>query len=575
MNAKEIISTTFDNIDYKGFDESDIVTALYSIPESDRSIFENTSELLAFQLVEGGNNEWNTYYGPFLIRADQTCFPSKEMITTEVLDYWEKRVDEVQNPMLKARYSGLLVDFKQQCNGNIRTIHIQAILDLIKGNYPKYAINGINKLQRAMRLAILSKNKGTIAEVKNAISEYETKVAKDYDAGIWGRIFLLMFENIKHFSEQEKTEYIDRLEGRLTTLTSKNIQGEGNDRFDPFVIEQAVDLLAQYYNKINDRTNLQRILNTLYDSYNKATIQFSAMQKQMYWDKLYRIFDNYQFKEKAKKILAELQNSSSDVIDEMQKIEMPFEIPQEQFEEFIKEMTSGSKKEVFGKFIAHFIPNKEYQKEQLLKISKDTPLLSLCPTQLFDYKGRPNSVVGNIENDLEGKLVLHISKSLNINALFIRAVIKENINNGFFSKENIMHFIQDCPLIEIDRKAIISKGVDAYLNEDYLTMLHLLIPQIENAVRNIVEKSGRSSLKRQKNNNGFQLMTFDDLLIDEAVLNIGADFAYYLRILFTNQKGWNLRNLICHGISQTSLFNSMTADRVFHALLCIGAIKYQ
>lgn len=70
-------------------------------------------------------------------------------------------------------------------------------------------------------------------------------------------------------------------------------------------------------------------------------------------------------------------------------------------------------------------------------------------------------------------------------------------------------------------------------------------------------------------------MTFDDLLIDEAVLNIGADFAYYLRILFTNQKGWNLRNLICHGISQTSLFNSMTADRVFHALLCIGAIKYQ
>ena len=201
--------------------------------------------------------------------------------------------------------------------------------------------------------------------------------------------------------------------------------------------------------------------------------------------------------------------------------------------------------------------------------------MSLCPTQLFDYKGRPNSVVGNIEYDLEGNLVLHISKSLNINALFIRAVIKENINNGFFSKENIMHFIQDCPLIEIDRKAIISKGVDAYLNEDYLTMLHLLIPQIENAVRNIVEKSGRSSLKRQKNNNGFQLMTFDDLLIDEAVLNIGADFAYYLRILFTNQKGWNLRNLICHGISQTSLFNSMTADRVFHALLCIGAIKYQ
>lgn len=575
MNAQEIIKNKFDNIECKGFDESDITTELCSIPETERSIFENTAELLAFQLVEGGNNEWGTYYGPVLIKTDNTCIPPKEMITDEVLKYWEKRINEVSNPILKARYSGLIIDFKRNCNGNIRTIHIQSIIDIIEGNFPKYSINGINKLQRAMKLAILSKKTEIIANVKKIIPEYEYKVAKDYDAGIWGRIFLLMLDNIEEFTQEEKDEYVSRLEQRLNNLTNKNIDGKGNERFDPFVIEQAVELLAQYYNKNSDRDNLQRVLIILYDSYKKVTSQFSAMQKQMHLEKLYRMFDSYQFKDKAKEILAELQNSSNNILDEMSKIEVPFKIPQDKFKEYINEMTSGTKEEVLEKFIIQYIPNKEDLEKQLLNTSKNAPLFALCPIQLYDYKGRPISKIGNIEYDLDGNLALHISKTLNFSAVFLHATIQENINKKNFSKENIMHFLQDCPLFENDRQEIISRGIDAYFNNDYLTMLHLLIPQIENAVRNIVELSGHSSLKRQKNNNGFQLKTFEELLGDDAVLSIGKDFAYYLRIVFTDQRGWNLRNLLCHGIAPMAFFNQMTADRVFHTLICIGSLTLQ
>ncbi len=487
----------------------------------------------------------------------------------------KKRINEVSNPILKARYSGLLIDFKRNCNGNIRTIHIQSIIDIIEGNFPKYSINGINKLQRAMKLAILSKQRTIVENVKRIIPEYEYKVAKDYDAGIWGQIFLLMLDNIGVFTQEEKDDYVSRLEQRLNNLTNKNIDGKGNEKFDPFVIEEAVELLAQYYNKYNDRDNLQRVLIILYNSYKKATSQFSAMQKQMHWEKLYRIFDNYQFKDKAKEILAELQNSSNNVLGEMSKIEVPFEIPQDKFKGYINEMTSGTKEEVFGKFIAQYIPNKEDSEKQLLNISKRAPFSALCPTQLYDYKGRPISKIGDIENDLDGNLALHISRTLNFSAVFLHVTIQENINKKNFSKENIMHFLQNSPLIENDRHEIISRGIDAYFNNDYLTMLHLLIPQIENAVRNIVELSGHSSLKRQKNNNGFQLKTFEELLGDEAVLSIGKDFAYYLRIVFTNQKGWNLRNSLCHGIAPKSFFNQMTADRVFHTLICIGSLRLQ
>ncbi|MBR6066623.1 MAG: DUF4209 domain-containing protein [Bacteroidales bacterium] len=573
MNAKDIIRDEFDYIDKKGFDEYDIATILCSsIQENEKKFFENSSEWLAFQLSEGVDNEWGTYYGPFLVNIDGTCTPPKEMITKDVLNYWENRIEEVTNPILKARYSGLLVDFKHNCGVKIRTIHIKSIIDIITGNYLKYQTIGVHKIKRALRLAFESKNKSIIDEVKQVMSLYEDMMANNNNIGICGQIFLLMFDNINHFTQQEISEYVNRLEERLNNLTVKDI----DEKFNPYIIEDIVVILAQYYNKYNDKVKLQRVLDILFDSYIKVAKHFSAIQKHMHWNRLYTIFTKYQYNEMANHILVELQNSSKNILEEMSTFEMPIEIPQEQFNQYIKEMTSGSKEEVFRKFILEYIPNKEESKEQMLKISKNSPLMALCPTQLYDYKGRPSSIIGNIENDIEGNLALHISQSLNFRAFFIHTIIKENINKGYFSIKSIIEFLHNCPLFEKDRYIIIEKGIDAYFKDDYLIMMHLLIPQIENAIRNIVELSGSTSLKRNRQSfNGFQLMTFDELLRDNAVSNIGGsdDFSYYLRLLFTDQKGWNLRNSICHGLAPISLFNTMTADRVFHSLLCVGSIR--
>lgn len=574
MEAKAIIKNKFDDIKYKNFDELDIVNELEIVPESDRGIFENISEWLAFRLVEGINNEWGSYYGPYLVCVDGTCVPSKEAITSDVLDYWEKRVDEVSNPILKARYSGLLVDFKHKCDGKIREVHIQSIVDIIKGNYPKYSMNCVNKLQRVFQLAIESKNQKVIAEVKQIILWYDEMAIKDNEAGVWGRIFMIMIDNYSHFTHQERTKYVDQLEDRLERLISKDIDAKGNDRFDYFVVEDAVRLLARYYNNVNDRCNLKRVLDTLYNSYHKL-YELSAIQKQMQLDRLYRIFVEYQYKEDAKKILSELQTLNKDVLNEMSVTEIPFEISRELLDEYVGDMTFGSKEEVFSRFITQFVPNKEESKKKLLEITEKSPLLALCPTQLYDYKGRPGSKIGSVENDMEGRLVSHISDSMRYNSILVHYVIEENINKGNFSKESILEFLKNSPLFESDRFGIIEKGVDAYMDNDYLTMLHLLVPQIENAIRNLVELSGKSTLEPQRLNSGFQLRTFDNLLRDETILNIGEDFAYYLRVLFTDQRGWNLRNSICHGLFSSDFFNAVTADRVFHALICVSSIKIQ
>ena len=163
MKAKEIVAK-YDHEETKGFDESEIAAELYTIPNEERTVTENLAEWIAFSLTEGSENPtWHTYYGPFVELSNGKCIPSKESITPEVVSYWEQRLNEVSNPILKARYSGLLIDFKTKCDGDTRKKHVESLLDCVDGRYPEHKINCVVKLIRAFHLAVTMKDNDLIA----------------------------------------------------------------------------------------------------------------------------------------------------------------------------------------------------------------------------------------------------------------------------------------------------------------------------------------------------------------------------------------------------------------------------
>lgn len=125
----------------------------------------------------------------------------------------------------------------------------------------------------------------------------------------------------------------------------------------------------------------------------------------------------------------------------------------------------------------------------------------------------------------------------------------------------------------MEEKTFLFKGIKAYLDDDFLVALHILIPQIEASIRNLAEKIGAPILKPSRSG-GFHYKNLDDLLTDENIIDVlGEDMCLYLRTLLTDPRGWNLRNNICHGISPIETFNQIAADRVFHVLLCLALVK--
>src|SRR5690606_11276383 len=113
-----------------------------------------------------------------------------------------------------------------------------------------------------------------------------------------------------------------------------------------------------------------------------------------------------------------------------------------------------------------------------------------------------------------------------------------------------------------------------YFEEKYAASIHLLIPQFEEALRNLVEINGGNILTMKED--VFHLKTFDHLLHDEILKKaFGEDIAFYFRVLFTDPRGWNLRNQVAHGLIDPKLLNQNTAQRVLHALFCLGMIRWQ
>lgn len=104
------------------------------------------------------------------------------------------------------------------------------------------------------------------------------------------------------------------------------------------------------------------------------------------------------------------------------------------------------------------------------------------------------------------------------------------------------------PIVPKGRAGLFGKALFAGFDRDFVTALHLLIPQIEHLVRVHLKQAGAKTTNLDKsgieNENG--LSTLMDL--PEAEQVFGKDLAFEVKTLFCDAFGPNLRNELAHGL---------------------------
>lgn len=276
-------------------------------------------------------------------------------------------------------------------------------------------------------------------------------------------------------------------------------------------------------------------------------------------------------------MMVDVQNAYQEALAEMQPQKFEFEIPEEVKKQADLMFGKGAERDQvrWDNFTLYFIPLKNEEEKSLKELAQKFPFRYMMGSHFLDAKGRPMAEVGSLEADFDGNLALHVVENMNLKFHFLSMAIQNMLDCDAISVDKIMNNrIIPCPIFEEDRYDIIREALQCFMDEKYVLFSHLIIPQLENAICNLVEMSGMSALKISRKGKGYQLKTLDDLLRMQPVIDaFTEDGAYYLRLVLTNQLGLNLRNLMCHGIATPQHFGYNAAAWLLHVLFMLSAIR--
>lgn len=583
MKTLDEIIAAFD-VAGKKFEWHDIVKALCELPDDERLKPQCHYEWTAFMLQPNDSDKtFGGYFGPQATFAapDGTPVysPALSDITPDAILYWEQRYKSSSNAQMKMRYSGLVWDFKRRIlnsnyDNDLYRTYVDSMLEVCNNNLTSHPVVTTIILERLFNI---TKNQVIdLSLTKKALRDFEARYATDQSARYWACQFMLMIENKKYFTKDEIDALVSQHEDRLKRLATT----DKNGKIDVWSLDSQCDILANYYNRLNLKDEVLRVLKVSEVAHKKSFDTIEPMQKMGILEILHRKFLHYGLQTEANRLLPEIQSASIQAASTMQPHKYEFKIPKEVFDE--AELLFGSKAESDEKrwqnFVGYFVPCKNKESKSLAETIKHHPLQYMMSTNMMDTKGRPQSIIGSYEKDPEGNLVMHITEKMNFGTHFLEIAISKMREIDLLQTERIMKdIIEPCPLFEVSSYSIIRQALDFLFDDQPVLACHLLVPQIETAIRNLVEMSGISVIKHQKHvEQGFQLITLDDLLREKPVEQaFTADGVLYLRLVLTDQRSLNIRNNLCHGILPPDSFHFGVAARLLHVLIMIGMVRYE
>ncbi|MFP3904838.1 MAG: DUF4209 domain-containing protein [Armatimonadota bacterium] len=141
--------------------------------------------------------------------------------------------------------------------------------------------------------------------------------------------------------------------------------------------------------------------------------------------------------------------------------------------------------------------------------------------------------------------------------------------------QDMMGEITESDVIEPWRLKVLERAMSAYLEGDYLSFLHLVVPQIEGILAQILRLSGEPTTQQLTHGSSeTRQRPLVDMLQDDTMRKIlGEDVIYAFRAVLTKRNGLNLRNEIAHGLADWGAFNWVNANMVLLLLFQLVCLR--
>jgi hypothetical protein len=207
--------------------------------------------------------------------------------------------------------------------------------------------------------------------------------------------------------------------------------------------------------------------------------------------------------------------------------------------------------------LAHVAPlaNVEEMRKTAVYTIKQFPLSHLSTTTVVDSEGRTVGVArgGDIGEPREDAIFAEVvSHMIHQRRFAVQARIVPALNQLLLehavTQRDLMGLCAYSPFFPPQHERIFAEGLHAGFHSDFMTAIHLLVPQIENSFRHLMTDKNMVTTKLDQYGVQRQI-DLSDLVIDSRLETIlSKNVLLELRTLLTDNRGPNLRHALAHGM---------------------------
>lgn len=528
---------------------------------------------------------WGLDFGPIMQGQSTTgtllTHPNLERLDLQTLDYWRNRARESTNPVLQARYADLAWVFAEhlgmrKSNEDAR-IAIDAYLSSLSILPAELEVDAIQNANRAMSLALSLNDASLQLRIKDGMFALARRL--ESIPFPLRRSFLLDGFGLGPFamvplSDEERAYMLRLLEESLEREHS--IQ-TSDSPISIWEAQNAAQLLSAYYRKIDQPTEITRVLIAFGEIVHRRAEQTEPMVGQAWLEGFARLCDEYRHKELATKAIQVLQALGPKVLDGMTRHSHEAQIPKEEMDRFIAQFIQGDLAQALGRVAVNMVPNWDHVVRSTQELSEQAVLTSLIPRTLLDGSGRPIMHMPPFRENPEAHFPMAYGHWIQLEAFFRFHIIEAIRSKYSPTSEDIVEWLLHSPAFRPERRTLLEFGLRAYLAEDHITAIHLFIPQIEEAARTASGLLGDSIFEWKTGADGIRRL--DARLLSKVLDNprlsalLGQNRIMFMRVALVINQGLNLRNRLAHGLLMPEEFNRSLSDVAFQCLLILGTLR--
>lgn len=231
-------------------------------------------------------------------------------------------------------------------------------------------------------------------------------------------------------------------------------------------------------------------------------------------------------------------------------------------------------------------PNVKNLRDYIERSAAEHPFVSWISSNIIDERGRVvgrrGSLFSGSPEEIESAKIAEMhywvryekdALAAILNAARLQLIVEHNFDLRAFLELTTHH-----PFIPPERELIFSRGFLAGFQGDFLESLHLLIPQVENSLRYVLNNQG--VITSRLSSEGIQEEMDLNALLEMPELKqiFGEDLVFDLQGTLTSRQGYNFRNLLSHGLLDQQAFYSYSAIYIWWLLLricCLPLITAQ